>query len=209
MCPHLRTDTPVKISSPFPPSRSTGGVENPRRGPAADWDHSDGRRRENENHLGPDTPPPSLESSVLENNPTRIFLNGYPFALCHHWKWLCPSVPWVIACWAQPWSKGQVDQVLLSKWGTWEERPVLVPITCQDGFPSGDFPELLICERGPCPDPNLPWGQTSGTGGLNVSRKGPGIHGGHGELRGARVSARMVGEGLGEECYLTKSYDGT
>lgn len=191
-----------KISSPFPPSRSVGGVEHPRRGPAADWGRSDGRRRENENHMGPDSPPASFESSVLENNPT--LLNGYPFELCNHLKWLCPTVPWVIACRAQPWSKGQMDQVLISKWGTWEELPVLVPITCQDGFPSGVFPELLICEPGPCPDPNLLWEQTSRTGGLYVSRKDPGVHGGGGELRGGRVLARLVGEDLGEECYLTK-----
>lgn len=153
--------------------------------------------------MGPDSPPASFESPVLENNPTRIFLNGYPFELCEHLKWLCPTALWVIACRAQPWSKGQMDQILISKWGMWEEFPVLGPITCQDGFPSSVFPELLICEPGPCPDPNLPWEQMSRTGGLYVS-KDPGIHGGGGELRGGRVLARLVGEDLREECYFTK-----
>lgn len=97
-----------------------------------------------------------------------------------------------------------MDQVRISKWGTREALPVLLPVTCRKGFPSGVFPELLTCELAPCPDPNLLWEQTSRAGGLYVSRKDLGIPGGGGEPRGGRVLAKLVGEDLAEECYLTK-----
>lgn len=84
---------------------------------------------------------------------------------------------WVIECQSQPRSKGQVDHVLISEWGMWEELrvhlclPVLVPVRCLRLVPS---PSCLSVSLGPYPKPNLSQEgpeQPSRTGGLYVSRR--------------------------------------